>query len=233
MKNLKVAIGGLMMGVMFVCICMLIILVRKGACGDGHQEELMRRIVSIQQSAQDIQGHDEKLVNEICEVPNRNVKVTLLQLFAKNVKSRSCNSLDLQLRCRELSRCRQLTEEACDGFRRIGGQSFDIWDLRLSMLARYVNATNECHRSWEKFERYENEREQEKDASGMSPFISSGQGQAGWLKSIEGDIDHYLMEISKWFYRVDSCSLSVEERTKIKLAIEQISGRKLNFVEPQ
>jgi hypothetical protein len=231
MRSIKLVFAGVMIGVIAVCIYMSATMKNGNLDGDRHQKELMHRIASLPKSIQTSECRVEKLVDDICAVSNQDVQVALLKFLAKNAKAISCDSPNLQSRCRELSKCRLLTEKTCDGFRKVLGYSPEMWDLRFSMLARYVNATNECHKGWEGVDKRENG--QKEAASGALPFLSSGQRAAGWLKSIEGDLDHYLVEISKWHYRVDSCSLSLEDRAKIKAAIEQISGRKLAFVEPQ
>ena len=196
-------------------------------------DELNRRISLIRGLPPNVRDYGERLVDDICAVSNRDEQAALMGRFAREVKAMSSCGLDLRLRCQELARCRLMTEIACTGYRRIGGHSGDIWALRNAMLLRYVNATNECHMEWEKIEGHEKARGQEKTASGLSHHADTGQGQSSWLKSMEGDMEHYLLEITKWLYRVDSHRLSAEDRSSVKAELERIVGKKLDFTEPQ
>ena len=224
---------------MFFCVTGVIVAVimwqgprRNISCNGVDKTEVLRRIALMRQLPLNVQEYGECLVNDICAISNREEQASSMEQFAREVKELASSSLDLRLRYQELVRCRLLTEQVCEGYRRIGDHAAAIWNLRLALLARYASTTNECHTEWEKFNLYEKAERHRKSATGRLPYTGSGRGQSGWLTSIEGDLEHYLLSIAKWYYRVDSRQLSAGERKKIKLEIERTCGRRLEFVEP-
>ena len=206
---------------------------QKIAGDDGLKAEAIHRIALIRELPLSVQDYGERLIDDILTLSNREEQVALMDRFVREIKSLSSCNLDLRLRCQELARCRLLTEKACDGYRKMGGHTTAIWNLRLAMLTRYVNTTNECNAEWGKFDAYEKARQCQEPATGRFSYMGTGQGQSGWLKTIEGNMDHYLLEIAKWLYRVDSHELSMEARNELKADIKRVIGRSLDFVEPR
>ena len=235
MRKLSIVLGVLAAGVIAVCICKLKYHGQTDADNDSRQEALIHRIEQIRTSQQSFKDNGEGLINDILAVSNRETQITMMRFLAQNVKAMPADNLDLRLRYDELDRCRQFSEQCCVGFRRIGGCVDDIWDLRFAMLTRYVNATNSCRAEWDKFVRYEKEKEERKEkklaAAGIRRYCFSGTAIGTWPKKMAGALDYYLMWVTNRWYPEDSKSLSADERRKVKLYIEHIVGRKLVFHE--
>ena len=200
---------------------------------DEFKSATIRRIALIRELPLSVQDYGERLIDDICAISNREERVALMDRFAQEVRDLPTSNLDLRSRARELSRCRLLTEKACDGYRRLKGHEVAIWNLRLALLARYVSTTNEYHAEWGRFDARKKTKHPQKSATVRCTYMGSGSRLSGWIKSIEGDLNHYLLEIEKWLYRVDSHGLSRGARLKVKDDIEQTVGRSLDFVEPR
>ena len=233
MKKLSIVLVAFLAGLAFAFLCMRQDQGQNIGDNDGLRPEVIRRIALIRELPLSVQDHGERLIDDICAISNREEQVALMDRFAQEVRNLPTSNIDLRSRGRELSRCRLLTEKACDGYRRIKGHEVAIWKLRLALLARYVSTTNECHAEWGNLDAHEKTKQHQKSTTVRFTYTGTGQEQYGWIKSIEVDLDHYLLEIAKWLYRVDSHGLSKEARIKVKSDIERTVGRSLDFVEPR